>query len=230
MKIVAALSRRYEPDWLVEELHQNLSWCDSIITYDDRGRDPDDLEWNEHQRYTKLHEWVGLDKADYVIMTAPDERWAPNFEEELRESIDRDRGTKFYRVPILEMYTPTTYRVDGRWANLPQVKIYPWREDQEFMDRPLHNLGAPLHDEDEVQFLDVNQYHLKHIEEQNILKRIESFKQIDPDGEYSFDPTGYDYLADTTGLELKEIPEDEMFYPPYTRQYIFNPGGFHGTM
>lgn len=224
MKIVAALSRRFEPDWLVEELYENLSWCDGIITYDDRGRDPDDLEWNEHQRYTQLYEWAGLDNADYVIMTAPDERWAPNFEEELREAIERDRGQKFYRVPILEMYTPTAYRVDGRWANLPQVKIYPWRENQEFMDRRLHNQGVPFHDESEVEFLHVNHYHLKHIEHQNIINRIKSFKYIDPEGQYSFDPTGYDYLADIKGLELKEIPEEEMFYPPYTRQYIFNPG------
>ncbi len=224
MKIVAAFSKRYEPEYLVDELRENLAWCDDIICYDDSTRDPKDTAWNEHERYTSLYKSAGSINADYVIMTAPDERWAPNFEEELKKQIEIDGGNYFYFTPILEMYTPTAYRVDGRWAELPQCKIYPWREGQEFMDRPLHNMGVPFHEREDERFLAVNHYHLKHIEEENIINRVRVFKDIDPNGDFSFDPTGYDYLIDQTGVELKEMPQDEMFYPPYTKPYIYNPG------
>lgn len=30
MKIVAAISRRYEPDWLVDELLENLFWARQV--------------------------------------------------------------------------------------------------------------------------------------------------------------------------------------------------------
>lgn len=44
MKIVAAFSKRYEPEYLVDELRENLAWCDDIICYDDSTRDPKDTE------------------------------------------------------------------------------------------------------------------------------------------------------------------------------------------
>ncbi|MFZ1820564.1 MAG: hypothetical protein WAU72_02020 [Acidimicrobiia bacterium] len=39
MKIVAAFSKRYEPEYLVDELRENLAWCDDIIV-----RNPS-LDW-----------------------------------------------------------------------------------------------------------------------------------------------------------------------------------------
>jgi hypothetical protein len=44
MKIVAAFSKRYEPEYLVDELRENLAWCDDIICYDDSTRDPKDTQ------------------------------------------------------------------------------------------------------------------------------------------------------------------------------------------
>lgn len=224
MKIVAVISRRFEPDYLVEELHQNLAWMDEIICYDDRGRDPDDLEWNEHQRYTQLHEWAGQANADYVLATAPDERLSKRSEEVIREAIEHDRMrmlNTFFCIPALELYTPTQYRSDGDWAKSIQCRIYPWREGQEFTNLPLHNLCVPIHDGIDERLIPANAYHLKHIEQRNIINRIKSFQRVDPEGKYSLYGTGYEYLADVEGLELTTIPDKEMYEPLYTKQYLY---------
>ncbi len=224
MKIVAVISRRFEPDYLIEELHQNLSWVDEIICYDDRGRDPDDLDWNEHQRYTQLHEWAGQANADYVIATAPDERLSKRSEEVIRNAVEKSlmrKSDTFFCIPALELYTPTQYRSDGDWATSIQCRIYPWHHDQEFTNLPLHNLCVPIHRGVSELLIPANAYHLKHIEHQNILNRIESFKRVDPEGKYSLYGDGYEYLADEDGLELTTIPEREMYEPLYTNKYIY---------
>lgn len=64
MKIVAAISRRYEPDWLVDELLENLSWLDDVLIYDDRGRDPDGLTLIEIFYGSKIKFIVGDSLAD----------------------------------------------------------------------------------------------------------------------------------------------------------------------
>lgn len=222
MKIVAVISRRFEPDYLIEELHQNLSWVDEIICYDDRGRDPDDLDWNEHQRYTQLHEWAGQANADYVIATAPDDRLSKRAEEVIREATEKDYSREtFFAIPCLELYTPTQYRSDGDWATSYQPRIYPHHEGQEFSNLPLHNYCTPTPPKGSVKPIDARSYHLKHIEHQNILNRIESFKRVDPEGKYSLYGDGYEYLADEDGLELTTIPEREMYEPLYTNKYIY---------
>jgi hypothetical protein len=225
MKIVAAISRRYEPDSLIEELHKNLHWVDEIICYNDSKRDPKDTDWREHQRYTQLHEWAGQSNADYVIATAPDERLSQNSEEIIRTALEQDKKREtFFCIPALELYTPTQYRSDGDWGTSFQCRIYPWKEDQEFTNLPLHNLCVPIHKGEHEKLIPAYAYHLKHIEKENIIKRIESFEEIDPEGKLSLYGEGYRYLADEEGIELTQIQEDEMYYPPYTQPYIFNPG------
>lgn len=227
MRIIAAFSRRFEPDWLVDELCLNLAWCDDFAIYDDRGRDPDDLDWNEPHRYKWLHNRAGELGADYVIMTAPDERWANNTEQILKNHIEvYDNPKMYYRVEVLELYEPDAYRIDGNWENLPQCKIYPWEPNPQWTDYPLHNLGTPIHDEETRELgVPIKQYHLKHIERSNAKRRIKTFEMFDPDGLLSIYQQGYSYLDDETGIQLQKISPEEDYFPPYSQPYIFDPFG-----
>lgn len=224
MRIAAALSRRYEPDELVEEMKENLSWCDEIIIYDDRDRDPEDLRWLEHERYTELHRRAGNLGVDYVLATAPDERWSHRAEGVIRQAIaDDETNELFFATPVLELYTPTAYRKDGAWSTHFQVRIYPWKEDQVFSNEPIHNFCTPVHDAEKAKYIYAVQYHLKHLKRESVLNRVKSFEAADPTGEYSLNGLGYGYLADETNLFLEEIPEEEMYYPIYTGDYTFDP-------
>jgi len=37
-RIIAAFAYRYEPDWLIDDLRENLSWVDGFAELDDRDR------------------------------------------------------------------------------------------------------------------------------------------------------------------------------------------------
>jgi len=37
-RIIAAFAYRYEPDWLIDDLREDLSWVDGFTELDDRDR------------------------------------------------------------------------------------------------------------------------------------------------------------------------------------------------
>lgn len=219
-KIVAAYSRRYEPQWLIDELEENLKWCDDIVCYDDRGRDPDDLDWNENLRYTTLHRMAGEKGASHVIMIAPDERLADNSEQVLKQAIDEYPG-QFFVVKVLELYEPKKYRSDGQWGQFKQSRIYPWLPGQQFMDRPLHNSGCPYMPSLEyLTYIDLYLYHLKPIVRENPARRVAAYKAIDPD-ELCSDHVAYDWIVDDSTLELTDIPVG--YTPEHEGRYEWKP-------
>jgi len=219
-RIVAVYSRRWEPQWMVDELKENLSWVDAIIEYDDRDRPKEDLWCDEAQRYRWFHKKAGELDATFVLGTAPDERWDRTSPRQIRQAMSR-YGRAYFSFRVYELYTPTQYRTDGNWARHAQQRIYRWDEKQQFPDGKLHHaiVPPPLPDQ-YVRSLPPIIYHLKHIEPQNRIRRYEMFKQLDANEQYC-NHEGYDYLIDEQHIRLEDIPTP--YYPPYTKKYVWDP-------
>jgi glycosyltransferase involved in cell wall biosynthesis len=108
------------------------------------------------------------------------------------------------------------YRVDGGWGRKTRYRLF--RNDaghRQFDPRPLHRFWMPLEIARELatrgRHTGCNLYHLTMIEKADRLSRVERYETLDPDRRYQ--STGYRYLIDEEGLELKRIPPDRDFLP-----------------
>jgi hypothetical protein len=198
-KLVACFGFRYEPQWLVDDLLKNIEGvADDVFTFD--NRDCKDL-WIDRETFNNtLREGARSLGADYMLVLAPDERLEKNAGAIIKQLVNRN-SRKSYRFKLREMYTPTAYRIDGIWGKKGRVR--------------LHYMHGAIGNEN----VDLNIYHLKHIEPENRISRAEIHKATNTADNRE---RGFDYLADETGMVLKEIPIGREFYPPYSRPYIFS--------
>lgn len=223
-KIVAACGWRYEDEWLVEDWKKNLAWVDGFAIIDDRDRPDDDLWGNEVELYRKQRELARELGADWILVSAPDERWDYSAEEVIRSHI-RYLKRAILRVPIREMYTPTAYRSDRGWWRHEEHRIYALHDDQVFDNSPLHNSIVPKRDRfTKVMSIPTEVYHLKHIEPENRRARAAIYAALDPEAKLTV-LKKYDQLTDETNMELTEIKPPKGFDPPYDRPYYFDPPG-----
>ena len=194
--IVCTFAFRYEPDWMIDQLYENVGWVDGFATWDTRGHPNPWIPRKERARV--LEEKARRMGADWLLVVSPDERLEPAAEGKLRRLAQKPHDR--YRFRVRELWTPTAYRVDGRWGNKTgEARFY--------------RLGARR----PVKTLDLNVYHLKMIDPANRAERVRVHKQWN---DYDNRRVGFDYLADETGLALEEIPEGRMYQPPY-RPYRF---------
>ena len=201
-KVVAVYARRFEPQWLVDQLRENLSWVDGFAEVDDRGSmDP----WFDHdemnQRYLAA---LKEQKADWALVTAPDERWDRQASAVIRK-LSLDTREYRYMFRLREMWTPMAYRVDGIWGSKQRVRMWP-------VDRYTDEFPIRL----PARFKPIDIYHLKMIEPENRVRRAEVLTAAG-----RRQSRGFDYLFDETGLEVREI-EPGSFTPSY-RKYVFDP-------
>lgn len=201
--IVAGYAHRYEPDWMIDQLRENLSWVDGFAVHDDR-ENPTVWSVAKDRNRMVFSEAVRMG-ADWVLFTAPDERWAPNTETVVRTAVDMPTSRRF-AFPLRELWTPTEYRVDGVWGHKRRTRL----------TRP----GRPTTTPPIV--LPANIYHLKMIEPANRRLRVDVFKEHNS---WDNKTKGFDYLNDETGLELESIPESLMYQPEY-KTYEFAVPGF----
>lgn len=202
--IVAGYAHRYEPDWLIDQLRANLGWVDGFAVHDDRENS---AVWSvAKERNQKVIDKAVEMGADWVLFTAPDERWSPNAEQVIRAAIE-DKPKGRFAFPLRELWTPTEYRVDGVWGHKRRARLY----------RPAAFKSGHIY-----VLRDVNLYHLKMIERTNRERRVEVFNQHN---KWDNRTTGFDYLADETGLTLEAIPPALMYKPKY-RTYEFSVPGF----
>lgn len=208
MKIVALASRRYEPDWLLDEMYENLSWCDDIIIYDDSHRPKEDKRWLEHERHVELHRRAGLAKADYCVFTSPDSRYSDNAEEVITEACKRgQKNQRFFAINMGELFEKDQMRVDGPWSGNFSTLVYPWFPNPEFTNVPVHNSPVPIHSGVQEELLEgVWIYNLKPIERVNNKLRVQSYVEHDPNSDCNFLGESYDYLDDEEGMVLEKIP------------------------
>lgn len=205
MKLVAAFCHRYEPDWLVDQLIENLAWVDDFAIVDTRGHA--DVWVPRAERMLLLQRQARRLKADWVLHLDPDERFENRAEKIIRKAISRPSFSR-YAFPMRELWSPTEYRVDGIWGRKWRRRLY----------RLGHEPGAP------VGKLRATIYHLATAEPENRTIR----RQVHTDhNSWDNRGRGFDYLDDDTGLEVRPIPPNRGFSPPYRRYVKTVPG--YGT-
>lgn len=199
MKLVAAFAYRYEPDWLVDQLRENLAWVDGFAELNTRGRS--DVWMPRNERVDQLQAICRDMGADWVLHLDPDERLERRAEAVIRKALERPKYDR-YAVHLRELWTPTEYRVDGIWRKK-------WR-------RRLYRLGCDPNAP--IGKLRLNLYHLSTAvpENRTIRRRIHTDHNT-WDNKARHDRFGY--LDDDRGLRLVRIPASRGFDPPY-REYL----------
>lgn len=213
MRLVAAFSHRYDGQ-LVPDLLENLWFCDEVISVDDSGNN---VTWyHEGEMRERLREMARSAGADWLLCIDPDERLEKAAGAVIRSLIE-DMRTVVYRFHFREMYTPSSYRVDGVWGEKVKDVLFPLLPDQEFMSLPVHSQWAPVNAEYSREHTGLNIYHLKMIEPANRVARAELYRGLDP--EHRIQSIGYDYLSDETGILLEDIAAGREYLPPYRPDY-----------
>lgn len=122
--------------------------------------------------------------------------------------------TDAFYVRWLELWDrPDRYRADGLWGQKEKAALFRARDDHLFDERPLHTLWAPLNRHGPLEpgrmsldlpHTDLLIYHLRMLGEADRRARRERYEAIDP--ERRWQPIGYEYLTDTSGLRLEPLP------------------------
>jgi hypothetical protein len=196
-RIIAAFAYRYEPDWLIDQLRENLSWVDGFAEYNDRDRT--DL-WSVRKERTQALMEIALSmEPDWILWTAPDERLEDRGAAVLRRlAAAGDHGR--YTLRLREMWTPNAYRVDGVWGRKRRSRFF----------RPADKTGRCG--------VDLNIYHLKMIEPGNRAERARVHTLANTWDNRS---RGFAYMTNERRLRLQRIPRGRGFSPPY-RPYVFD--------
>lgn len=216
-RLIAVYGRRHEPDWLVEGLIANVSpWVDGIAVVDDRGRDPAE-PWGHEGRFRARQRQAAVDAgADWVLVLDPDERLEDRAGEVIRPLVEQNRD-ELYRLRLCELFTPTAYRVDGRWNVLRRARLYPIRPGQQMSDKPIHAPPIPVRTGYPVVDLDVNLYHLKMIEPANRAARARAYSRAE--AQHGVRLRQWGALRTTGGMRLRSIAAGRGFSPGYSRPY-----------
>lgn len=215
-KIVAVLGWKYEPEWMLDELKQNLSWVDDFAVVDCRNRDE---LWIHEGEYRKLQRRMARKLgADWILTTSADERWEKRAEEIIRPLTKRKRKV-IYQFNLREMWDQFHYRVDNIWGEKVRRRLYPLLPGQKIDYRKIQCPSFPRNDDYKIEHVDLNIYHLKMMSLHNRQMRAKVFKATDPDRD--FQRIGYDYLNDENGIELQAILKEREFFPKVTREYKF---------
>lgn len=203
-RLVISYGRRYEPQWLVDEMLANVEGiADDIFCLDDRARPAGDLWIGREEFNGALRDGALRMGADYMLVIAPDERLEKGAGPVIRELVGLGRPFS-YKFNLREMWTPTAYRVDGLWGRKRRLR--------------LHYLGGEVRG---IEHTRLNIYHLHLIEPENRASRAEIHKATN---KWDNGALGFDYMTDERGMRLERIPAGREFYPPYSRPYVFSTG------
>lgn len=216
-KLVACFGIKYEPQWLVDQLIENLkSWVDDFAILDCTKRD--ELWIHEGEYRIKLLEKALKMEAKWVLIISPDERWEKSAGDRIRPHLETN-DKKIFEVFLKELYHPNWYKIDGIWNEKIRRRIYNPSSDQIMVYQPIQCPSMPQNGDYAIERLDVNVYHLKMIEPENRTLRAKVFKKLDPDNKYQ--GVGYDYLDSEEGAKLQRIPEGREYEPKY-KKYLFS--------
>jgi hypothetical protein len=213
VKLFGVFSFKYDSN-LVPDLIKNLEFCDGFVIHDDRSNKQ---KWyHEGETRKMLLEKARMAGADWVLCVDPDERFEISAGQEIRRLIELERDA-IYGFPFRELWIEDSYRVDGIWASKVKYVLFPLKEDQIFLNLPVHSPWAPTNENYEKILTEINLYHLKNIPQKNRQQRADLYNELDP--LHEIQTIGYDYLADESGIVLKKIENGRKFYPPYQSDY-----------
>lgn len=225
MRLIACYARRHEPDWMVQQLRDNLAWVDGFAEVDDRER-PASEAWG-HEGNLRARQRLAAERAgaDWVLMVDPDERLEDGAAAKVRPVLAGLDA--IYRLRLREMFKPDAYRVDGRWGMLRRARLYPLRDGQSMSDKPIHAPAVPVGTGLPWLDLDVNLYHLKMVEPANRQRRAAAYGRAED--QHGVRRRQWGALVQTVGMRLEQLPAGRGFSPEY-RPYVIAPSTSPGRL
>jgi hypothetical protein len=224
---------RYLPGWLANVAPA----VDGIIALDDGSEDatadllrahpkvialianPPGRPWNERANHMALIQAARAHGGGWLLAIDADERLEQRFTAEaprlLAEAEAKD--IQAYTLQLRELWNDRRhYRTDGIWTGKARYRLFRnLAEHTKFDPRPLHRYWMPLEIVANLAragaHLDLNLYHLRMIRPADRAARHARYRALDPQNR--FQPQGYDYLIDESGLQLAEISADRDFLP-----------------
>lgn len=228
--LTATYKRRDEPQWLIDDLRENLApWVDQFVEVQ---TDRDAPGWpDEGKLLAAQRDACRAAGASWVLFVDPDERIEDRAVSVVRPALARATTNLVFGFPLREMWTPTQWRTDGAWGEkMPRHRLFHLHEGQVFRTKPIHcGVAPPSLRQNRIE-LDVAMYHLKNIEPENRVARAEAYLAADPRFEYQRrEGKDWSWLHDETDLTLAEIERGRGFTPPYVAgSYRFTVPGSTG--
>ncbi|MCC6982534.1 MAG: glycosyltransferase family 2 protein [Bauldia sp.] len=224
---------RYLPGWL-----ENIGGAvDGIVALDDGStdrtaeilsahprllsllRNPPGRDWDQPRNQLRLIEEGRRLGATWFLALDADERVERSFSAKVRELIASadPEGIEAYLIQVRELWGDRHhYRCDGIWARKAQYRLFRNVPGQSRFDAKAHHrTWMPLEIKDRIATVgrrtDLNIYHLKTITPAGRAARAARHEALDPD--HRFQSTGYSYMIDDQGLQLRRIPPERGFLP-----------------
>jgi peptidoglycan/LPS O-acetylase OafA/YrhL len=173
----------------------------------------DELEDGRNHRALTEAAWKY--EADWLLGLDADERLERGFRQRAEAEVRRatEAGADAMWVHFRELWdSPDQYRADGIWKTKRKACLFRPSPDHRFDERRVHAIWASMPPPpDDWPQADVNIYHLRMLHPEDRIGRRERYRRIDPDNVWQ--PIGYDYLLDETGLEVEAIVEGREFTP-----------------
>jgi glycosyltransferase involved in cell wall biosynthesis len=208
--VLAVFSYRYDAE-LVPDLLANIEpVVDGWVAFDDRRAD--EPFSSEPQRRRLLIERARELGATWVLAVDPDERVERNCATRIR-SLTGERERIVWEFNLREMFTASSYRVDGVWGLKKQGRLFPVFDGPLCAERPLHGAWCVPPAGYAVLAAGLNLYHLKMLSYDSRLARRDLYRYLDPDNLYQ--SAGYDYLIDENGAEFERIQPGRDFFPAH---------------
>jgi hypothetical protein len=208
-RIYAVFSYRYDAHLVPDMLENIRPFVDGWVSFDDRQAT--DLFSNEPLRRQRLLDAAISAGARWVLAIDPDERIESGAVEQCNDLL-LSQSDVAWAFNFREMYAVDAYRVDGVWGRKKVARLFPARPLNAAAAMDLH---ANWFDRKSLKicYSEINLYHLKMIDPKRRMARRDLYKALDPNN--SFQPIGYDYIADETNAEFEKVPAGREYNPPH---------------
>jgi hypothetical protein len=239
MTLLALLQARNEERFLPGWLANVAEIVDGFVALDDGSHDatadilgahPKTIElirkpvgerWDERGNQIDLIRTGRRHGASWFLCKDADERIEKRFGESIAHLLaqaDRE-GIDAYSFRLRELLNDRHhYRSDGIWGSKARFRLFRNNpEHRRFDPRPLHRVWMPLEIVANLarkgSHSGFNLYHLRMIMPRDRMARHARYKALDPDNR--FQPQGYDYLIEESGLQVAVIPNERDFVPSF---------------
>ncbi len=227
VRLLALTAVRDEAEHLPGLLDNVAPQVDGIVALDDGSTDasaellaghpavtelirnpPDRPAWDERGNIRAVVEAAARHDPEWVVWIDADERLEHDVRRRAELVIARGRpfGYRAYNLRLRDLWdAPDTYRADGVWGRKRAPRLWRYRDDHEFDERPFHGVKVPRQDWNggRIPTAGLELYHLRMIRPEDREERRRRYEQLDPDARWQ--PRGYAYLTDTTGLRLARV-------------------------